>query len=549
MDVNAVDLKYKEILYACLEEMKATKAALYLMESDGDFHLKTYYGFTKSDLLTERHTKDSHVVQLIALERKPFCYNNLTEAMNLAPLLTKANTTRILIAPIYLDRIVGFLDVRDKAGKAPFEDQDLIVADGIAMRYGRMLKQIKQKVEEDIHRSIQRDSIPIPAPGTTESIEDLQVRIGALITSPSERVLHPVSQPPQEFARTVRACVDGLMPIRGFATMVVIFQTARGTFMIQGGRTPLPGGSLQKLKDEAVSYAKGQVREAVTGEGFFSHRYFPEGEQAPSSSLRRQANVPVLLTPWARIFFSVFSEENLPSESITIIQGLLPSFKRSLMLELSMHLEQQTLEYLLEKFIDPGLDRFSSLKIHSVNVSRLAHEFCLQLQINQIEIDRITTAALLHDVGMRELDYDKLYHKKRLSDSELQLLKQHPKVGAYILQDIPFASDVYSLVFYHHERYDGTGYPGQLMGQDIPLGARIIHIIEAWDAMTSRDSYRPTLSPGQTIEILRSKAGIQFDPDLVQRFITFVQARNLVSGETGGDTARFQDTVVKEQPV
>ena len=331
-------------------------------------------------------------------------------------------------------------------------------------------------------------------------------------------------------AKCARRYVDTLMRFDEFVCMVVLFQNQKGSFVLLGGRSPLAGSFLQKLREEADEYTRSHMSDLPTGEGFFTHRYFPGGEVRQPEKLKRVINLPTVFSSLCRVFIHVFVAGDTPKTVVEIINSMAPLLKRSFSIEVEWYLNQQSLTSLLEKFVDPGLDRFTTLKIHSQNVAKLAREFCEQLQINQMEIDRIATAAMLHDVGMRELDYDNLYHKKKLTDEELNLLKLHPKVGAYIIQDLPFPYDVYSLVYYHHERYDGTGYPGHKMGSEIPLGARIIHILEAWDAMTSRDSYRPTISPTQALEIMRSKAGIQFDPELLHRFVTFIQAKDFLSG-------------------
>jgi HD-GYP domain-containing protein (c-di-GMP phosphodiesterase class II) len=124
---------------------------------------------------------------------------------------------------------------------------------------------------------------------------------------------------------------------------------------------------------------------------------------------------------------------------------------------------------------------------------------------------------------MRELSYDSLYAKRSLTDEELSLLRQHPRVGAYLVEDIPWPYPVAPLIKHHHERWDGGGYPDGIRGNEIPLGSRIIHLCEAFDAMTSPTSYRPVLSDEQAIDILESKAGMQFDPELTPEFKRMVE--------------------------
>jgi len=148
----------------------------------------------------------------------------------------------------------------------------------------------------------------------------------------------------------------------------------------------------------------------------------------------------------------------------------------------------------------------------------MARKLAAQLGVTPMEVEQITVAGILHDVGMRELNYDLIYTKRALTEEEMALVRQHPRVGAFLVEDIPWPYPIAPLIRHHHERWDGGGYPDGLKGDEIPLGARLIHLCEAFDAMTSPTSYRAVLSDYQAIDILDSKAGTQFDPDLTPEF-------------------------------
>ena len=181
---------------------------------------------------------------------------------------------------------------------------------------------------------------------------------------------------------------------------------------------------------------------------------------------------------------------------------------------------------LVNKLIEPGLKRRTALKAHSFNVGRMARKFAAKLGLSPMEIEQITVAGILHDVGIGELNYDELYTKRSLGDDELKLLRQHPRVGAFIVDEIPWPYPVGPLVRHHHERWDGGGYPEGLRAEQIPFGSRIIHLCEAFDAMTSPTSYRAVLSDYQALDILVSKAGTQFDPELAPAFRKMVEGQN-----------------------
>jgi HD-GYP domain-containing protein (c-di-GMP phosphodiesterase class II) len=107
----------------------------------------------------------------------------------------------------------------------------------------------------------------------------------------------------------------------------------------------------------------------------------------------------------------------------------------------------------------------------------------------------------------------------RLSDQEFDLIKLHPVIGANILRDLNYMGSYTEYVRYHHEKFDGTGYPEGLKGEDIPLGARIITIADSFDAMTSDRSYRKKMTIEEALDEVRSCAGSHFDPSLARFFI------------------------------
>jgi HD-GYP domain-containing protein (c-di-GMP phosphodiesterase class II) len=180
---------------------------------------------------------------------------------------------------------------------------------------------------------------------------------------------------------------------------------------------------------------------------------------------------------------------------------------------------------LVNKLIEPGLRRRSALKAHSFTVGRMARKLASRIGLGAMEIEQITVAAILHDIGIGELNYDDLYTKRSLNEEELKLLRLHPRVGAFIVDEIPWPYPIGPLVRHHHERWDGSGYPDGLRAEQIPLGARIIHLCEAFDAMTSPTSYRAVLPHDQALDILVSKAGTQFDPELAPEFRKMVEGK------------------------
>lgn len=154
---------------------------------------------------------------------------------------------------------------------------------------------------------------------------------------------------------------------------------------------------------------------------------------------------------------------------------------------------------------------------HSVRVAQLARAIAEDLRVPRRRIDKIETAALLHDIGKIEASYAKLIAKSSsLDDEERSRIRTHATKGADLLRSLTsLGSEVINGVRHHHERYDGRGYPDGLRGKNIPLTARIIAVCDAVDAMLSDRPYRSALSIDETRKELLRCAGSQFDPDIV----------------------------------
>ena len=159
-------------------------------------------------------------------------------------------------------------------------------------------------------------------------------------------------------------------------------------------------------------------------------------------------------------------------------------------------------------------------KGHSTSVSRYSEALAKALDLPEVEVKKIALGALLHDVGKIGIPEDVLKKPTNLTNEEWEIMKQHPTIGAEkVLMPNDVLRELVPIVKYHHERWDGKGYPEGLKGEDIPLAARIVSIADSYHALVSDRPYRKGMSVEKACEILKMGAGIQWDSELIRVFI------------------------------
>jgi putative nucleotidyltransferase with HDIG domain len=153
---------------------------------------------------------------------------------------------------------------------------------------------------------------------------------------------------------------------------------------------------------------------------------------------------------------------------------------------------------------------------HSTRVSRLACLLGEAMGLNGLQLKALERGALLHDIGKIGISDTILHKPGRLTDQEWRLMRIHPDIGARIVEGIPFLQDTLPVIRYHHERWDGSGYPVGLRERDIPIQARIFAVADVFDALTSQRSYREKSPPEEALKYLKEHAGVLFDPAIVE---------------------------------
>jgi len=184
---------------------------------------------------------------------------------------------------------------------------------------------------------------------------------------------------------------------------------------------------------------------------------------------------------------------------------------------------------------------------HSAAVARYSREIARELGLSVREQDIVHTAALLHDIGKFIFPDSILFADTKLSDEDFEIVRMHPEQGARLVARIDGYGPIAEIILAHHERIDGRGYPSGLVGEQIPIAARIISVADTYDVMTSRDSYRDPVSSREAIEELRRVSNAQLDALVVETFISLLEQRSVTFRHA--DDADFEHELNLERRV
>ncbi len=163
---------------------------------------------------------------------------------------------------------------------------------------------------------------------------------------------------------------------------------------------------------------------------------------------------------------------------------------------------------------------------HVEKTVKYATDIAQALGLSKAEIEMVRQAAMLHDLGKIGISDKILTKNGTLTAKELEKIRKHPKIAADILRPIHVLSAIIPFILYHHERWDGKGYPNGLKGEDIPLGARIVAIADVYQALISNRPYRKALSKTDAVKIIKDGSGTQFDPQIVNIFLGILKKEN-----------------------
>jgi len=571
-EVDELRPKLKEILYDCAVDLKATKAALYLFDGvTRNFELVTEYGFRGS--VRQFADFNDPVIDRCGRGRTPFYLNGLAADPRFSELLYASATDRLLAAPVYLrGQLVGAIDMRDKASKQPFEQTDVAKAQAIADRLGNLFTNKNVFGQRFIALSDVDEAAPAaPAAGesvTTRSAAAVAAApvIAPQVVRPPAPAAPPVAAPPLPQIAKTREAESSRVHVPRLATLVIDARTASGPIVVEPAPLSIseaelaatreilrailmiPGavvaafsafghmGGVQEIasksamSEEASTLLQSKLNIWLTRRGE-AGGYVRTAAQTPlgtsaspisAAQLQKVFTAPVVVGAMRGLYLTVGFAAPPDRTTHEILAALL----QQLQVAIEHSMQKSSLQTLrnraAERLVEPDFSRYPELRRHTDAVCARAVAFAQFLGMTPSEVDNVRLTAMVHDCGMRLLDYDHLYRKKDISTDEVHILREHVSVGAAMVEPL-LGTEIARAVLCHHERVDGRGYPNELHGDEIPQLSRLVQICDAFVAITDPDTYQPPQTVEQALSIISTAAGSQFDDALTKKFIDMMR--------------------------
>lgn len=220
-----------------------------------------------------------------------------------------------------------------------------------------------------------------------------------------------------------------------------------------------------------------------------------------------------------------FEKSSRFDELIMLVQGGIKYIEQlNRIKEMNMQLDKNLIEF-AKILLNTISAKDNYTKDHSQNVSKLCVMFANYLNLSEDDVENLRIAALFHDIGKIGIPDNILQKEGKLTDTEYETIKLHPVIGANIFSSTDIFKHIAPIIVAHHERVDGTGYPNNLKGNEIPYLAKILTICDCFDAMVSKRSYKEKMTIEYAIEQLNKGAGTQFDKELVDSFIKLINEK------------------------
>jgi len=572
---EALANRCSQVLYRCMEEVGSTKGALFLrVPGQGAFEVVSFYGWPRGTRPPVSIPEGHPLLVRTQRARRTYVVNDASESPELSAFGQGGEWPRYLITPVYLQGDwVGLLIQRDRIKGGAFDTErdepptlaicgDLVealkefhlysgsrsavpaqpIGPGLVPEGLPTAADIIGEVAPEPERLMApaRSAVPaarragqgIPSTGpshkerlygfpegkdgyTSLPWEADRTLSGWVAPAPVNAERQKGMVPPElrSFFWEIAGLISQILPATAVALWIEDPEEIRP--ILAFSTLPLSPDLQQQILAHATFHLQA-VREPDLR--LISRTEMPE---VPPLTGAFATYMPLLLneTPQGHDLVMVFRLED-HSFSLSEVEAI-----QLLSRVLALHLQEARLHEryhhaflsVSHRILQSGEGRLPSLRPHSLATARLARDLALMLDLPTEDVEAVSIAALLHDVGLLLLD-PQLLAKPTLTEEDKRKVRDHPELAAIFLKDLRFPFDVIRIIRHHHERWDGRGYPEGLRETAIPMGSRIIGLIEAYEVMTSGKSYRRPQGFRQALVELRNEAGSQFDPGVVEAF-------------------------------
>ena len=554
---EALNQRLSRILYRCLEDGGSTKAALYLVVPGmHEFQLVSHYGWPRVQP-PPAHLGPGHpLLTLMKRERRGLFANDLAAYPELLPFCPSTLSPRCYVSNIYnAGEWVGLLIQRDphkgdRYSKESHEAATLAICQEVAKAIDDCVlkpENTNHGVPAEAPEEVAALRVPAPATVAMVHLEERFIHgegeaFEAFLTSLEEEPRFPYLEPKGvlDALEPPQADPDALLPeqqtffweaanlvcamVPTGAIALYISDTTEIKPVLVYSRVPLA----RELKRQILDHFTSQVPLAP-GQEF---RILAKCEWAD-----RDPQPGKFLTLLPVVLEEQFGEDDLlllfrledrpfsihEQDFIRQVSRMLGFYLQESRLHERYH---QSFLSVSKRILASADSRIPTLRAQSVNTAELSTELARRLHLSSAEVEAVSISAILHDVGTLLLDRA-ILDKPSLTQEDLEKVQTHPILASTFLKDLHFPFDILRIIRHHHERWDGTGYPDSLQGEAIPLGSRIIHLVESYEVMTSGTAYKlPKAAPVALAE-LEQLAGLAFDPAMVPEFIQLLKERHL----------------------
>ena len=561
-EVKDLQPKLKEVLYDCAVEIRATKAALFLYDSIGRFEIITEYGF-KGAIRQSVDRKDP-IVDRCGRGRSAFFINGLSADPRFSEIMFESASDRLLAAPIYSrGQLVGLIDMRDKAQKALFDNSDLPKAQKIAERIAELFanknvfgQRFISLAHPDEHLNVVPGIVTISPPASSGAAAAPQPAPAAAAPKPSPQpVTAPARAPAPQGSRVPplsALIIDGraaasrialppppealteneLAAVRDVLRAILLIPSVAAVsfsaFGHMGGIQEIAAKAV--LSEEAASHLQSKLnvwlaKRGESGGHTRTSMQLPFGPGTTSISaaqLEKVFTAPVVAGSLRSLYLTVAFSANPDRAAHELLAAMLTQLQTAIESSRNRTSLQSLRERTAIALLEPDFSKYPELRHHSDAVVDRAESLARYLELSPAEIENVRLVARVHDVGMRLLDYDRLYRKTGITLDEIQLLREHTTIGAALVEPV-LGHELARAVLCHHERWDGTGFPNELHGEEIPRLSRIVQVCDVYESMISTETYKPAQPRQAVLAMIAENAGTQFDAAIANRFIEMVR--------------------------